>query len=326
MTLMKRLTERAKKRPVKIALPEAEDPRVLDAAHLLYTEKTARPVLVGDPNRIAAKAAEEDIDISGIPVVDPQEHTKKYAAVYHRSRGGDAVSRTIAARVVRRPMLCAAVMLRCGDADAMVAGAATTTANVIRAGSLSVGTAPGVTCPSSFIVMVLPGNEEEKEKILVYADPGFVVAPSAQELAEIALLSAQSAASLLADEPRVAMLSFSTKGSASHENVDKVTKALSIVRQKNPALKVDGELQGDAALMQDVADRKAPGSAVAGKANVLVFPDLNAANIGYKLTRCLAGARAYGPVFQGFNKPFSDLSRGVSTREIADICTIVSLL
>jgi phosphate acetyltransferase len=217
------------------------------------------------------------------------------------------------------------MMVRTGEADAMVAGVASATASVIQAASLTVGFREGFSTPSSFFIMIVPTFMDEKDKVVVFADCAVNIAPNAQQLAEIAIASGQSAKALLDMEPRIAFLSFSTRGSASHPDADKVIEAVRLARDLAPEFAIDGELQGDAALVPDVAARKVKESTVAGKANVLIFPDLDAGNISYKLTQYLAGATALGPVLQGFAKPVNDLSRGATVDDIVGVSAIATI-
>ena len=312
-----------------IVLPEGTEPRTILAVKDVLANKLARPILLGDEGKIAALAKEHSVNLSGVRVVNPetspqlQEYVAKFMDM--RAKRGKPVSEEEAVKTMKNVLYYGAMMVHLGEAEGSLAGAVNETANVVSAAARVIGTKPGIKSASSFFIMILKDKQFGHDGILIYADGGLVTNPDADTLADIAIASAGSAVSLISGfEPRIAMLSFSTKGSAKDPLVDKVVQATEIAKKKAPQLNIDGELQGDAALVASVGQRKAPGSPVAGKANVLIFPNLDCGNISYKLTERLAGAKALGPILQGFAKPVNDLSRGCSADDIADMVAITS--
>lgn len=316
MSVLSRFMESAKQRSLTVVLPEGHDDRMIAAARRMKDEGIAHAILLGDPATIEAQAASAGIGLDGIEIIQPGESDKldEYTAAYVQGRD---LNPKVAKRMVKRPLYFGGMMVARGDADTMVAGVATPTAFVIQAGVLTVGLAPGINTPSSFFLMIIPDFQGQKQKPFIYADCAVNIAPTPSELADIAIASEKSARKLLLEEPRVALLSFSTRGSASHVHVNHVTEALVLVKQRAADCKIDGEFQADAAIIPSVGAKKVKEpSEVVGQANVLVFPDLNSGNIAYKLTQYMAGAKAIGPFLQGFAKPISDLSRGASVEDI----------
>lgn len=326
MDFMSKMREMAKSNLKTIVLPEGEEERNLQAAAILHTEKLARIILVGDETVIQNKAKELNINIDGIEIENPMtsKNLEKYAKEFYELRKSKGVTEEKALATVKDPMYFGTMMVKMDDAEGMVSGAIHTTGDLLRPGLQIIKTAPGVNVVSSFFIMLTNSNYGQ-DGILLFADCAVNPMPDENQLASIAISTAETAKILVKMEPKVAMLSFSTKGSASHEVVTKVSNAVKIANEQRPDLMIDGELQADAALVPKVAKQKAPGSEVAGNANVLVFPDLQAGNIGYKLVQRFAGAEAIGPICQGFAKPINDLSRGASVEDIVNVVVITAV-
>lgn len=325
MDLLDRLFDIARRHNRKIVLPEGDDARIVSAAVRLKAERLAQPVLLGAIDALRKIADDQKFSLEGIEIVDSHSDARLQDYGTILARGRETMTPAMATRLVSKPLYFGGMMVRQGDADAMVAGCANPTRRVIEAGLMTVGLGPGITLPSSYFLMVVRDFLGRGPKVFIFADCAVNADPTAVELADIAIASARGTQALLGETPRVAMLSFSTKGSAQHARVDKVRDALEIVRRREPGLAIDGEFQADAALVPDVAQKKVKEkSAVAGQANVLIFPDLDSGNIAYKLTQWLGGAQAIGPFLQGFAKPISDLSRGASVDDIVTTCAVVA--
>ncbi len=309
-----------------IVLPEGEEARTIMAAEKIVSAGIAKLTLVGDIE--VAKKVVPYVDFSKLNYVNPATSplTQKYAELFYELRKSKGVTLEGAMETAKDPVYFGTLMVKAGDADGLVSGAIHSTGDTIRPALQIIKSKPGISCVSSCFIMVLPKeNCYKSEGVFIFGDCAINPSPTPDQLAEIAIASADSAKSIIGVEPKVAMLSFSTKGSAKHEFIDNVVEATAIVKRRAPELDVDGELQADAALISKVAQLKAPGSTVAGQANVLIFPDLQSGNIGYKLVQRLAGAEAIGPICQGFAKPVNDLSRGCSVEDIVDVVAMTAL-
>ena len=325
MNFLEKISERAKKDIKTIVLPESSDIRTIQAAAMVQERGLANIILVGRED--AVKKLAGNLDISKARIVDPETSDKfeEFAEAFYQMRKAKGMTPEKAREVIKDELYWGVMMVKMGLADGMVSGAIHSTADTLRPALQILKTAPGTKLVSSFFVMVVPDCEYGKDGIFIYSDSGLVENPNADELSEIAIASAKSFKSLVQAEPKVAMLSYSTYGSAKSVLTEKVIEATKLAKEKAPDLMLDGELQADAALVPSVGKSKSPGSLIAGQANVLIFPDLNCGNIAYKLTQRLAKAEAYGPVTQGIAKPVNDLSRGCSAEDIVGVVAITAV-
>lgn len=327
MNILQQMLKRAQANPQRIVLPEGDEPRTLEAANIILRDKVAKLILIGDPDKIKGMAHDKGYEyISQAEILDPKTDSRmeSYAQLLYELRKKKGMTEEEARIKAQDPLYLGCLMIKNGDADGELAGARGTTADTIRPAFQILKTKPGVGIVSGAFLMFTPAHQLGEGGFLVFADCAVNPCPNAQELAQIAISTAETARTLAGIEPRVAMLSFSTKGSAKHELIDKVTEATRLAHELDPSLALDGELQADAALVETVGRLKAPNSPVAGKANVLVFPDLQAGNIGYKLVERFSGANAIGPILQGIAAPVNDLSRGCKVDDIVQMIIITA--
>jgi phosphate acetyltransferase len=328
MSVVSMIKEKARAKYRRVVLPCGTEPRMVQATGKLITEGIAAVTLLGDRAEIERLAKEFHVDLSGIELIDPVQSPdyRSFVAEFMEMRKAKGITEADAKKAMASPLFFGAMLVRHDRADASVAGAVHTTGEVLRAAIQVLGLKPGITTVSSSFIMTIPKFRDVTDKVFMFGDCAVIPNPSSEQLASIAVSTAETMQFLVGEEPRIAMLSFSTKGSAKHEDVDKVLQAIEILKKNHPTLKVDGEFQLDAAIIPEVAKKKAPGSEIAGNANVLIFPDLDAGNIGYKLVQRLANATATGPIIQGLAKPANDLSRGCSVDDIVDVAAIATLM
>lgn len=327
MKIFYHIIKQARGNPKSVVLAEGDDIRVIEAAVRANNDGIASCVLVGSRQSIEQQAADAGLNLSGIAIEDPQksERLPAYAQLLFELREKKGMTEELAQQLAKDPLHFADLMLRAGDTDGSIAGARYTTGDRVRSALQIVGAAPGFKTVSSFMLMIFEAEYHHPKQAMIFSECALVIDPSAEQLAEITIASTHSARQFIDGEPRVAMLSFSTNGSAEHPFVDKVREATELVRAQQPDLAIDGEIQLDAAIVPSVAATKFPGSKTGGNANVLIFPDLNAANIGYKIAQRLGGATAIGPIMQGLNKPANDLSRGCSAEDVYYLIALTSV-